>query len=72
MFINNFDPIAFELFSIQIRWYSIAYILGVVLGWIYCRKKLIKDKKILNLFDNLITYIIIGMMRANTSRSNLH
>ena len=62
MFINNFDPIAFELFSIQIRWYSIAYILGVVLGWIYCRKKLIKDKKILNLFDNLITYIIIGII----------
>ena len=62
MFINNFDPVAFELFSIQVRWYSIAYILGVVLGWIYCRKKLIKDKKILNLFDDLITYIIIGII----------
>ena len=62
MFINNFDPVAFEFFSFQIRWYSIAYILGIFLGWVYCKKKLIKDTKILNLFDDLLTYIIIGII----------
>jgi len=62
MFINNFDPVAFNFLSLEIKWYSIAYILGIVLGWIYCKKKLIKDKKIFNLFDDLIAYIIFGII----------
>jgi len=62
MFINNFDPVAFDFFSFQIRWYSIAYILGIILGWAYCKKKLIKDTKILVLFDDLIAYIIVGII----------
>ena len=62
MFINNFDPVAFQIFSFEIRWYSLAYIFGIILGWIYCKKNLIKDKKLLNLFDDLITYLIIGII----------
>jgi len=62
MFINNFDPVAFQIFSLEIRWYSLAYIIGIILGWIYCKKKLIKDQQILNLFDNFITYLIIGII----------
>ncbi len=62
MFINNFDPIAFNLFAFEIRWYSLSYIFGIVFAWIYSKKYLIKDKKILDLFDDLITYIIIGII----------
>ena len=62
MFINNFDPVAFYIFSFQIRWYSIAYILGIILGWVYCKKKLINDFKIHNLFDDLVAYIILGII----------
>ncbi len=62
MFINNFDPVAFQIFSLEIRWYSLAYIIGIVLGWIYCKKKLIKDQYILNLFDDFVTYLIIGVI----------
>ena len=62
MFINNFDPVAFQIFSIEIRWYSLAYIFGIVFGWIYCKKKLIRDPKILDLFDDLIAYIIFGII----------
>ena len=62
MFINNFDPVAFQIFSLEIRWYSLAYIIGIILGWIYCKKKLIKDPYILNLFDDFITYLIIGVI----------
>ena len=51
MFINNFDPVAFQVFSFEIRWYSLAYIVGLVVGWIYCNKFLISDqtKKIIYL-----------------------
>ena len=62
MFINNFDPVAFQIFSFEIRWYSLAYIFGIIFGWFYCKKNLIKDKKLLNLFDDLITYLIIGII----------
>ena len=62
MFINNFDPVAFQIFSFEIRWYSLAYIFGIIFGWLYCKKKLIKDEKVLNLFDDLITYLIIGII----------
>tara|TARA_Y100000590_G_scaffold198561_1_gene225488 strand:+ start:25 stop:795 length:771 start_codon:yes stop_codon:yes gene_type:complete len=62
MFINNFDPIAFNLFSLEIRWYSLSYIFGIIFAYIYCKKILIKDKKILDLFDDLITYLIIGII----------
>ena len=62
MFINNFDPVAFQILSLEIRWYSLAYIIGIVLGWAYCKKRLIKDKYILGLFDDFITYLIIGII----------
>ena len=62
MFINNFDPVAIEIYSFEIRWYSLAYIFGILLGWLYCKKKLINDKKILVLFDDLLAYLIIGII----------
>tara|TARA_B100001123_G_C15111381_1_gene947614 strand:- start:329 stop:1093 length:765 start_codon:yes stop_codon:yes gene_type:complete len=62
MFINNFDPVAFQIFSLEIRWYSLAYIFGVLFGWLYCKKKLIKDKKLINLIDDLIAYLIVGII----------
>ena len=37
MFINNFDPVAFNIFSLEIRWYSLSYIFGLVIGWYYCK-----------------------------------
>ena len=62
MFINNFNPIALEIFSIEIRWYSLSYIFGILIGWLYFKKILIKDKNILKLFDDLIPYLIIGII----------
>ena len=62
MFTNNFDPVAFQIFYLEIRWYSLAYIAGILLGWVYCKKKLIKDQRILNIFDDYITYLIIGII----------
>ena len=62
MFTNNFDPVAFQIFSLEIRWYSLAYIAGILLGWLYCKKKLIKEDRILDLFDDFITYLIVGVI----------
>ena len=62
MFINNFDPVAFQVFSVDIRWYSLSYIFGLIFGWIYCQKILIKDNLKKKLFDDYILYIIIGII----------
>jgi len=62
MFINNFDPVAFQIMSLEIRWYSLAYILGIVIGWILCKKKFIKHSDISEKFDDYITYLIIGII----------
>ena len=42
MFINNFDPVAFTILSLEIRWYSLAYIFGILIGW-YLSKKFFID-----------------------------
>ena len=62
MFTNNFDPVAFQIFSLEFRWYSLAYIAGISLGWLYCKKKLIENRDILDVFDDYITYLIIGII----------
>ena len=62
MFTNNFDPVAFQIFSLEIRWYSLAYIVGISLGWLYCKKKLINRQALLDIFDDYITYVIIGII----------
>jgi len=62
MFINNFDPVAFQIFSFGIRWYSLAYIIGILIGWFHCKKLLKNNDKLFKLFDDLITYIIIGII----------
>ena len=62
MFINNFDPVAIQLFSIEIRWYSLSYILGIVIGWIVAKKFFILDQEIKYKFDDFITYIILGII----------
>ena len=62
MFTNNFDPVAFEIFSLSVRWYSLAYIFGIIFGWIYCKKILIKENLISKLFEDYISYLIIGII----------
>ena len=52
MFINNFDPVAFQIFSFEIRWYSLAYIVGILLGWFLSKKFFISDLKVREKFDD--------------------
>ena len=63
MMIHNFDPILIDFGVIQVRWYSLAYIFGILLGWWYGKtvlKKHTKNQKIyLENFDDLVGYIIL-------------
>ena len=62
MFINNFDPVAIQIFSVEIRWYSLAYIIGILIGWILSKRVFINDPRLKEKFDDYITYIIIGII----------
>ena len=68
MYTHNLDPILFDFGILVIRWYSLAYVFGILIGW-WLGKRII-SKKFQNHnysfdvkeFDNLITYIIISML----------
>ena len=70
MIVHNFDPILIDLGIFQIRWYSMAYILGIVMGWMYAYRiiKLTRENKYnfgqitTTQFDNLIIYLVIGIV----------
>ena len=38
MIVHNFDPVLIDFGIFQLRWYSLAYILGIAIGWIYAIK----------------------------------
>tara|TARA_A100000164_G_scaffold357160_1_gene367498 strand:+ start:633 stop:1412 length:780 start_codon:yes stop_codon:yes gene_type:complete len=61
MFINNIDPVALEIFSFEVRWYSLAYIIGIIIGW-YLAKKVFIKSNIKEKFDDYISYLIIGLI----------
>ena len=68
MFTHNLEPVLLDLGFMAIRWYSLAYIAGILIGW-WLGKKIItqrsdnNDQKIsVKTFDDLITYLIISMI----------
>ena len=62
MFINNFDPVAIQIFSLELRWYSLSYIVGILLGWFFAKKIFINNESIRSKFDDYISYLIIGII----------
>src|SRR5215510_8925253 len=64
-----FDPVAISLGPIAIRWYALAYIGGIVLGWVYARA-LIKSEKLWGgpapiapvQLDDFILWVTIGII----------
>ena len=62
MFTNNFDPVAIQIFSLEIRWYSIAYIIGILIGWYLSKKYFISKREIREKFDDYLTYVILSII----------
>ena len=70
MIVHSFDPVLIDLGFFQIRWYSIAYILGIVLGWMYAVKIIKKTQNNTQNFepikrsdfDDLVIYLVLGII----------
>ena len=64
MYTHNLDPVLFDFGFMAIRWYSLAYIFGILIGWWLGKKIILKkfDNFSVSEFDNLITYIIISII----------
>ena len=72
MLVHNFDPVIIDLVFFQVRWYSVAYIVGIILSWGYINKILkimVSGKEKYNFtlvksaqFEDLIVYLILGII----------
>ena len=68
MYSHNLDPVLLDFGLIAIRWYSLAYIFGIIIGWWFGKKIINHISKNIDLkfnlkeFDDLITYIIISLV----------
>ena len=68
MYTHNLDPIFIDFGFIAIRWYSLAYIFGIIVGWWYGKKiiaHILKNSKIkfnVSEFDELISYLIVSII----------
>lgn len=64
-----FDPVAIAIGPFVIRWYALAYIGGIVFGWVYARSLLKKDRLwggpapiSLPQLDDFILWVTIGII----------
>ena len=68
MYTHNLDPVLIDFGFIVIRWYSLAYIFGIILGWWLGKKiinHIIEDVNLkfnIKEFDDLITYLIFSII----------
>ena len=66
MIVHNLDPVLIDLGFFQLRWYSMAYILGIILGWIYAIKIIKNNIELVVIkqanFDELLIYLIFGII----------
>jgi len=64
-----FDPVLVSLGPFQIRWYALAYIAGILLGWLYARA-LIRNERLwggpapltLADFDDFVLWVTLGII----------
>ena len=68
MYTHNLDPVLFSFGFLSIRWYSLSYVFGILLGWWLGKKIINHILKISDLkfkikdFDDLITYVIFSII----------
>jgi phosphatidylglycerol:prolipoprotein diacylglycerol transferase len=60
----NIDPVAIAIGPFAIRWYAIAYIVGIVLGWRYCVHLAKRNDFPPNArdFDDFMTWAVLGII----------
>ncbi len=62
----NFDQVIFHIYGpLALRWYSLAYIMGIILGWFYIKfiiKKYNSGKFSLTHLDDMVAWIVVGVV----------
>ncbi|HAA91365.1 MAG TPA: prolipoprotein diacylglyceryl transferase [Rhodospirillaceae bacterium] len=60
----EFDPIAFSIGPLAIRWYALAYIVGLVFGWRYCLRLTRRPPQIVKelYIDDLFVWVTLGVL----------
>lgn len=65
----NFDPVLISIGPLAIRWYALAYIVGILLGWLYARMLIRNDSLwggraplTVGNFDDFIVWITLGII----------
>ena len=59
----SIDPIAVSLGPLVIRWYALAYIAGLLLGWRYCRYLAARGGPVTpDAFDDFLTWATLGVV----------
>ena len=68
MYVHDLNPVLINFGFFEIRWYSLAYIFGILIGWWIAKKIIIfkvKNKNVVfdvKIFDDLVSYIIISII----------
>jgi phosphatidylglycerol:prolipoprotein diacylglycerol transferase len=65
----NFDPVLIQLGPFAIRWYALAYIVGILLGWVYARA-IIRNERLwggpapmtVADFDDFLVWVTLGII----------
>jgi phosphatidylglycerol:prolipoprotein diacylglycerol transferase len=60
----RFDPVLLHLGPLSIRWYALAYITGLVIGWQYMRRLVREPPVVANLVqtDDFLTWATLGVV----------
>jgi phosphatidylglycerol---prolipoprotein diacylglyceryl transferase len=65
----NFDPVLLQLGPFAIRWYALAYIAGILLGWLYARAIIRTERywggpapMAVTDFDDFIVWVTLGII----------
>lgn len=60
----NFDPVAIHLGPFAIRWYALAYITGILLGWRYALRLIDQPPRFMSrvALDDFIVWVTLGII----------
>ena len=60
----NIDPVLIQIGPFGIRWYAMAYIAGIVIGWWWCKRLLAKPPHVMTreAFDDFVLWATLGIV----------
>lgn len=60
----DFDPVAIHLGPLAIRWYSLSYVVGLLLAWRYCLRLAKKPPHLVTAeqLDDFLTWAVLGVI----------